>query len=166
MKTIALQEGLADERDLLYSIQKDLSIPFELKTVQCKNLTEEQYESINEMVQKIEKQTEVLETTIKGLSNQENCGVCEQLKREYNWDILYIKELKQTLEPCPELGQQEGDLILADLTKYNQISNLNSDAKWIAGNTTEADYYMEILNQNQGKNVSKCPVGRPFIAVG
>ena len=106
----------------------------------------------------------MLQTTINGLSNQEHCSVCDELKREYNWDILYLRELKQTLEPCPEQKPSENDLALAELTKYNQISNLNSDAQWIYGNSTEADYYMNILNQNGGKNVSKCPLETPFIA--
>lgn len=40
-KNIKLSEALADERDALLSAQSQLNIPYELKTCQCLNLTEQ-----------------------------------------------------------------------------------------------------------------------------
>lgn len=90
MKTIALEEGLADERDILYTIQQDLTIPMELKTVECKDLSDEQEESIQKMVNKIQTQTNALKVTIDGLSNSEGCEMCQELEKEYEWDLLYL----------------------------------------------------------------------------
>ncbi len=40
-KTIKLSEALADERDSLISAQSQLNLPYELKSCQCLNLTEQ-----------------------------------------------------------------------------------------------------------------------------
>ena len=41
MQLSLLQEGLADERDSLYSIQQYLNLPFNERSCQCFNFTDE-----------------------------------------------------------------------------------------------------------------------------
>ena len=53
MEIVALEEALADERDFLYSLQQNQSIPLNLKVSKCKNLTKEQADSIQATTENI-----------------------------------------------------------------------------------------------------------------
>jgi hypothetical protein len=49
---------LADERDILINLATEHRLPLELKAIDCKNITAEDYEEINQGIQQIEQEVQ------------------------------------------------------------------------------------------------------------
>lgn len=55
---LTLQDSLADERDILINLAAEHRLPLELKAIDCKNITAEDYEEINQGIQQIEQEVQ------------------------------------------------------------------------------------------------------------
>ena len=53
-KIVKVSEGIADERDQLYSIEQFLKMPFQIKKCQCKVLSEEEKTQMERQIASIE----------------------------------------------------------------------------------------------------------------
>ena len=79
------------------------------------------------MIAKTQSETDALKSTIDGLDNAEGCQLCDELKKQYEWSLIYLKQIKDSLAPCPEPKPSALELAqLANVTNYTKIPNLNT----------------------------------------
>lgn len=140
MQIVALEDALADENYMLQQMALNHTLPIQLKSINCTNISAADLQVLQASITTIENDLQAINTQLSTL-NESNTYVMENLQREYDWATVYLLELKNVtaqLNKCPAQSMLGNATIgIANVTNYANISNL-SVGNWIYGNTSSA----------------------------
>ncbi len=102
LKAIALAEGLADEREVVIDLENKTSLPWEYKTFDCKNFTEDEKDQLDQTITALENTLEEIGDLLDENAPEDNNTRNEELHTEYKQTETYLDEMRETVEhTCP-----------------------------------------------------------------
>lgn len=94
----------------------------------------------------------------------------QNLKLQREWANNYLINIEDSLVQCPTIlptptQNVTSSVGIANVSNYANISNLNN-TNWIFGNTTQAEYYLNLFKFMTSNNVTNCPASAPYVLNG
>lgn len=163
----ALQEAIANERDILFNIQEYLQLPFNYTLCDCYKLTEENKAKLSEEVKAVRTAIEALQknTALEGENAAPN-----ELRREIKKQLGYVSSIESILNSqcCGRRNRQVGNEQAsgeADIGRSQYQTNLKAK-NWIYDGMTSSELRLRYFSRASRWNVTNCPLATPFASAG
>lgn len=163
----ALEESLANERDILLGITSYLSLPFNYSLCDCLNFSDQQKARLREDVATIRR---ALSAVASDQAIREKCALAEAVQAEVARQTRYVDALEQTLGArcCGKRDQsawKQSASGFADLSNSQFQTNLKA-RNWIYGGMSASELRLRYFSRAASANVTNCPLSTPFASGG
>lgn len=163
----ALQETLANERDILLNIQSYLTLPFNYSLCDCYNFSEGQKARLRQDVARIRQS---LSAVSGDQAIKRDCPLAVAVRAEVARQNKYVEVLEQTLSALC-CGKRDSSAWRQSATGFADLSNsqyqTNLKARnWIYGGMTAAELRLRYFSRSASANVTNCPLATPFASGG
>lgn len=163
----ALQEAIANERDILFNIQEYLQLPFNYELCTCYNFTKELRSKLREEVKVVRTSIETLQ---KDAALEGENKFMDELRSEVKRQLVYTNNVEAILNSkcCGKRSRQVGSQVAsgtADIGRSQYQTNLRAK-NWIYDGMTKAELRLRYFSRAASWNVTNCPLATPFASAG
>ena len=161
-----MQEGVANERDILHTITGYLTLPFNISSTECYDISETQKESITAQLTSISAGISALEAD-SGLGDE--CKEYQKIREELTRQKTYIESIRIALlsKGCGERPHKTITVTgltpsgLADIAQSEYQTNLKAE-NLCYGSLTQEQVKLLWFAFTVKNNITNCPLATPF----
>lgn len=163
----ALQETIANERDILFNIQEYLQLPFNYSLCDCYKFTEEQKAKLHEDIGAVKAAIAALQ---KDSALEGENKFMDEVRSEVKRQLSYINSVEAILNSqcCGKrknlIGGEKASG-LADIGASQYQTNLRAK-NWIYDGMTSSELRLRYFSRASSWNITNCPLEKPFASAG